>query len=277
MKKVAVIMSTWRQDSPALLQRSIQSILDQVGVELDLFICVDGPVSDELSSVLDRASLNPRVYIEPLESNRGLAHALNHLIDVVLKSGPYQFVARMDSDDYSYPDRLARQVEAIEARKLDVIGTDVVEIDRHTGKHIRKSMPSCHQDIIECATRTCPMNHPTVLFRSEVLASGARYDENVGANEDYKLWLDLLAGGKRFGNLNEPLLEFTVSADFYNRRGVAKALDEIRVRFHGMKILDDWSMQNIVYAVMVFCIRLAPTPIKKLAYRHRAGAKLSKQ
>ncbi len=111
LESVAVIMSVYRSDCLDDLIVAINSILKQTYSRCDLFVYRDGPVEKEVEEYLQSLNIKESsFYYYPCSENKGLANALNFLIDRVLESKKYNYVARMDSDDISRKERIEKQV-----------------------------------------------------------------------------------------------------------------------------------------------------------------------
>jgi glycosyltransferase involved in cell wall biosynthesis len=147
----------------------------------------------------------------------GLVAALNEAC--TLAEGRY--IARMDADDVAAPERLMRQLDHVERHKIDgICGTRV----RMTGSTIgygRKRYENwintlvSHEDIVREAFVECPIAHPTFFMsRASFLEAGGYVD--CGWPEDYDLFMRMLTINKRFGNVPEPLLEWTESANRFS-------------------------------------------------------------
>ncbi|MDV5059493.1 glycosyl transferase, partial [Vibrio diabolicus] len=115
--------------------------------------------------------------------------------------------------------------------------------------------------------KRCPFNHPSVMFRMSVFEDGFRYKSELMNTQDYYLWVDLLAAGKNFANINEPLLMFRINESFHSRRGFKKAMNDLNSRIYAFKKLDVLNLSNIIHTISLFLLRIAPTSIKKWAYK----------
>ncbi|MGK7247138.1 glycosyltransferase [Buttiauxella agrestis] len=82
--KISVIMSLYKNDTPEYATAAIESLLSQ-DVYCDVLIYRDGKVSDALQAVLDGYSENTRCKIFEFDDNKGLATALNYLIERCLE------------------------------------------------------------------------------------------------------------------------------------------------------------------------------------------------
>ena len=266
---VAVAMSVYKSDTVKNLKLSIDSILNQTYKYIDLFVEVDGSVSDELSNLLEFYNLKSNVNIHYNQENKGLASRLNQIIETVLEKDSYAYIARMDADDISECDRIEKQVKfLIDNQSVSVVGSDVIEIDNLGNEKFYKKMNSTHEELKNNIIKKCPFNHPSVLFRIDVFSKhGYRYKSHLMNTQDYYLWVDLLSGGLKFANINEPLLKFRVDDFFHHRRGLKKALNDVKSRFYAFKKLDVVTLGNLFHTFLLFILRVSPASVKSFAYK----------
>ncbi|CAK2711554.1 glycosyltransferase [Vibrio splendidus] len=267
MSKLSVIMCVYISDDADALSTAIESILEQT-VGCDLLIYQDGPVSDELRSVLSYYTINYNVKLFESKDNCGLAFGLNYLISYSLEQG-YEFIARMDSDDISYPDRMNRQLVFLNNNKMvDVLGTSCREFGASFALK-EKHLPVSHEKLVDFSIARCPFIHPSVMFRASVFEQGCRYPENTTLTEDMALWFQLLSEGVTFANLNEVLLDYRLNENTINRRkGVYKALSEIRIRIKYMINLKRVNARNILLIGSRIVFHLMPSLFLKFAYKN---------
>lgn len=267
--KVAVIVSVYKSDSFSFLKQSMESLLEQTYDYVDIFVQVDGWVPDDLHKLLLSYSNHEEIHVFFHDENKGLATRLNDSINYVLDLGGYDYLARMDADDISCLNRIQTQVDFLnDNKKIDVVGSDVIEISE-TGQTIYyKKMDSKHDVLKRKIIKKCPFNHPSVMFRIELFEEGFRYKSELMNTQDYYLWVDLLAAGKKFANINEPLLKFRVNKSFHSRRGFKKALNDLNSRIYAFKKLDVINLSNVVHTISLFLLRIAPISIKKWAYKN---------
>ncbi len=265
--KIAVIMSVYHKDNHHMLIDSIESIVNQT-VDNDLLIYCDGELNQELYTVIDNYKECSNIHVFYGEYNRGLAFALNYLIDIALKHG-YDYIARMDSDDISYSSRLERQVEFMTSNPhLDVSGTSCREFGSNFALS-NKTLPSNHEELKDFSVARCPFIHPTVIFKTEVFISGIRYPTNTSFTEDMALWFELLKLGCRFGNLQEILLDYRLNENTLAKRaGLAKATSEMALRFKYMFIFRRFSFKNTLLILFRLPFHLLPESFAKFIYKN---------
>ncbi|HIF9100374.1 TPA: glycosyltransferase [Photobacterium damselae] len=266
--KIAVALSIYKSDTIIYLKESIDSILKQTYSNFDLYIKVDGKVENDIIEFLNKLERD-NVFIDYCPDNKGLAFRLNQIIDEVVQKGIYDFVARMDADDISDLIRFQKQIDFfLEHEDVDVIGSDIIEIDELGNELFYKEMDGNYDDIKNKIIKKCPFNHPSVMFKIDVFNNGFRYNSNLMNTQDYYLWVDLLAAGKVFSNINQPLLKFRINNSFHSRRGFNKAINDVNSRFYAFKKLDVINLSNVFHVIALFVLRLSPPKIKKMAYKY---------
>jgi glycosyltransferase involved in cell wall biosynthesis len=200
---VSVIMSVWNADP--YLEESVNSIRQQSFGDFEFIIVDDGSTDGTAARLAHHASLDPRMTILSQE-NRGLVSSLNR----ALSAASGRLIARMDGDDISAPERLARQMEAFErAPDVVAIGTAYEEIDAQ-GNHIRQACPPLGAAAIRSTLeRMNCMAHPTVMMQRDAVVKVGAYRRAFLHCEDYDLWLRLSEIGDLM-NLPDSLLKYRV-------------------------------------------------------------------
>ncbi|MEL6114361.1 glycosyltransferase [Photobacterium sp. SP02] len=265
---VAVIMSVYKTDCLEKFKISVNSILSQDYLS-DLYLYRDGPVSEGIDDFLDEISCHENVRLYRSDVNKGLAHALNYIIDKVVENGGYEYIARMDSDDISYVNRISTQVSFLEKNiDVDVCGTSCKEVGASYAVE-EKHLPPNHEELLNFSMTRCPFVHPTVMFRAKIFEAGVRYPVNTTLTEDMALWFCLLKIGYKFSNINEVLLEYYLDENtIYRRKGIKKAWSEVSIRMKNMVQLNKTSLLNVTLILSRFCFHLAPAWMIKLAYKY---------
>lgn len=270
LPRVAVVMSVYKEDNVVFFKKSVESILNQCYERLDLFIWVDGPVTKDIDSYLFSIQCENRVIIKRAKQNHGLAFSLNSIIDHVQQLGNYTFIARMDSDDISLPERISMQVGFLQDNPdIDVVGTGCREFGGSFALEA-KILPACHEELLDFSIVRCPFIHPTVMFRASIFDDdNIRYPTNTELTEDLALWYKLLCNGTRFANVPDVLLNYRLNDSTLNRRkGIGKALSEVKVRFKYMRILKRISVKNILGVLSRLVFHVMPLSMIRLAYKY---------
>ncbi|MBG9989995.1 glycosyltransferase [Pseudoalteromonas sp. NZS37] len=266
---VAVAMSVYCADNPKFVKEAIESILNQSYTSFTLYIAVDGQVGKHLSSCLRDYESNHKIELLYFPENNGLAQRLNDIIKIASENR-FKYLARMDADDVSYTKRLETQVEYLEKNpQVDVLGSGLNEINEDGSFLFKKLAVQEHKILVKNIIKKCPFNHPTVVFKMSIFSKeGFRYKSELKNTQDYYLWVDLLAAGKVFSNIEKPLLDFRIDDNFYKRRGLNKAINDFKSRLYAMKHLNNRSLTNLVHVLVLFSLRVSPPVIKKFAYKY---------
>jgi len=194
-------------DDLRYLPAAVDSILGQTFDDFEFLVLDDGS-ADGSADYLSRLD-DPRVRVVFNGENLGLTRSLNRGLD--LAEGLY--LARMDADDIAAPERLARQVEFLDATpRVGIVGSSRVLIDE-AGDVVAQAPAAEHDlDIRWKCLLGNPFAHPAVMLRLDLLnAHGLRYDEQYRTAQDYELWSRLLEVTKGH-NLPEPLLRYRLRA-----------------------------------------------------------------
>ncbi|OGW77814.1 MAG: hypothetical protein A2Z83_05645 [Omnitrophica bacterium GWA2_52_8] len=209
------------------LEEAVESILRQTYSNFD-FLIIDDASGDGTAGLLKKIAAGEkrtRIITNPVRKQ--LAAALNQGIE----SAGGKYIAMMNCDDISLPGRIERQVEFLKTHPdIDVCGT---WYERFNGIKERVDLETEHEKIKTLLFRTCPVCHPSVMFRKEALErSGLRYCEEFNFAEDFEFWTRLVEKC-HFANVPEVLLRYRIHANQtvvrYEQNHMAK-VDAIRER-----------------------------------------------
>lgn len=181
------------------LEKAINSMLAQTYSDIEIIV-VDSSDDSITLNVLEKYEKQIKCFHEP---RRGIAAALN--LGLSKASGDY--VARMDADDISLPQRIFMQIDFLEKnRDIDVLGTqgDIIDQDGVIIGYIEPGYYIDSEIKSNLIFENC-MVHPSIMMRGELIKEGWRYDENCYV-EDLRLWMQMAAKGVKFANLREHLV-----------------------------------------------------------------------
>ena len=210
---ISVIMSTYKEDEK-LLRESIESILNQTYKDFEYIIILDYPDNDVHKSVIEEYALkDDRIHFYINEKNMGLTDSLNRGLS--LCHGEY--IARMDADDISLPDRLERQMKYLEKNHYDLIG-GITEMINENGSLLYsiKSVPTDPKKINKALRYSQCIAHPTWLGKKEVFEKNAGY-RHMPLCEDYDFTLRAVLNGFVISNLNEAVLKYRMTSNSISR------------------------------------------------------------
>lgn len=262
---ISVILSVYYKERPEYLKLSVQSIFNQTLKPNEVILVEDGPLTKELLSTIDDlVSIYNEIVVIKLEQNSGLAHALN----IALEKCKSDYIARMDTDDISNPNRFEKQVRFLNDNpQIDCVGSWAVEITADGSEFFKKQMPLSHDECKKFFIKRNPMIHPTVMFRRRFFEKAGNYPEDTYQEEDTMLWANGFINGCRFANISEYLYEFRIDESFFQRRkGLKYALDTFLIR-HKIKKMLGFPLMADVYASLFAVSKMMPGPILKLIYK----------
>lgn len=198
--KLSVIMACYNVEKT--VARAIDSILTQTEQDFE-FIIVDDGSQDATSSILGQyEQMDSRIRVLQNSVNKGLSYSLNRAI----RQAEAPFLARMDADDVSLPERFARQLAYLDNNPhIDVLGTATRLIDENGQTIGEVVLPATHEQIVRQRYLRPLFIHPSVLFRRQFFATYGYYDEQLRRTEDLDLWLRARSKAT-YGNLPDVLV-----------------------------------------------------------------------
>ncbi|MEA3513762.1 MAG: glycosyltransferase [Campylobacterota bacterium] len=195
---VSVIMSVYNDEK--YVSFAIESILNQTYKSLEFIIIDDGSTDNSLDIINQYSKQDNRIIVIN-QNNIGLTKSLNKGI----KKAKGRYIARMDSDDISNPQRLEKQIKFLENNlEYGLVGTNAEKIDTN-GKHIEFNTTKYSNEEIKkiLSTRNC-FAHGSVMLNKELLGDALYYDEEFKYAQDYRLWVKI-AKYFKIANLEESL------------------------------------------------------------------------
>jgi glycosyltransferase involved in cell wall biosynthesis len=196
--RVSVLMPVYNGER--YLREAIESILNQTFTDFELIIVDDGS-TDATPEILDSFE-DPRIVRLKNEKNTGLARVRQKGLSAVCG----EYIASMDADDISLPERLARQVAFLDAHpEIGVLGSAVQVIDRNGNRSRVSRFPTQHGVIRWHLCFRDPIANPSVMMRRKVVDRVGGYNTDLTAGEDYDLFRRL-SSVTRLANLPDIML-----------------------------------------------------------------------
>ena len=214
------------------MRRSVDSILNQSFRDFEFLICDDGSAEAARRELERYAAADKRVRL----LREGGRLTLPAKLNLCIQNARGAFVARMDDDDASRPERFTRQLEALSASpEIAFVGSNVslVRDGVTVGKRRLPEYPEVKDFLM-----TQPYVHPTLMFRRAALLAVGGYSEDKYCLlcEDYDLLLRLYEAGFCGWNLQETLLDYT-APDVRGNRTMLHRRNESVTRFRRYRAL----------------------------------------
>jgi len=269
---VSCLMSVYYREDAACLRKAIESIVCQTVLPNEFIIVKDGPLTPTLDAVLEEYETKYAwIHVIPLEKNMGLGKALNEGMNYC----QYNFVARMDSDDFSVPERFEHQLAYLEKHpECDVLGSYIMEYDEDLENPIsRREVPLDSQMISSFLKKRNPMNHVTVVMRKEAVLEAGGY-QDCPYFEDYYLWARMLKHQFSFANIPEDLVFVRAGERMSNRRGgftYIKNIMTFESRLRKLGFINSWEyFENVLVRSM---ISFVPNKVRYQLYQKKLRKK----
>ena len=229
MPLVSVIMPVYNGER--YLAEAIESILAQTFTDFELIIVDDGSRDRSLEIIRDFEKRDERISVIQRETNRGEGDARNS--GVAASNG--QYIANMDCDVVSLPERLEKQVEYMQANpEIGLLGTRARIVDADLSPRSYFDVPPEHALIVIRLFVGGPLVHPAVMVRRNCLETADGYDPAFTCAADIALYGRLLWTAQvRFANLPACLLLYRVHGSNLSINGNRKRLElsyEARLR-----------------------------------------------
>jgi glycosyltransferase involved in cell wall biosynthesis len=200
---VSVLMPVYNAER--YVAEAVESILKQTFTDFEFIIINDGSTDRTLEILQRYAEQDSRIRLISRE-NRGLIKTLNEGVDLATAS----YIARMDADDISYPDRLFKQINFLKEHPNYVaIGSKTRLIDEDGDPLSLFSLDTTHKEIDLAHLQGIggAIAHPVAMFRKDKFYSVGQYRAEFIYAEDLDLWLRMAEVGE-LGNLPDLLLDY---------------------------------------------------------------------
>lgn len=223
----SVLMSVYKKDNPIWLKISIDSMLNQTIKTNDFVLIEDGELGKELEEVIleYEKKYSDIFHVIRNAENKGLGLALAQGV----LAAKNEWIARMDSDDYSKKDRIEKQLSIIENANgnIDIIGSNIAEFMNDIENIISyRALPESDEEIKRFAKRRNPFGHPSVMLKKSTVLKAGNF-RTYYLCEDYDMWIRMFQKNAKGYNIQEDLVCMRISDDFYKRRGGIKYLKSI--------------------------------------------------
>ncbi len=213
-EKLSVLLPVYNTRSD-WLSLAIESVLNQTYRDFELLLLNDGSTNpDTLATLAAFEKADNRVRLVHNPENMGLPKTLNRGLTLAR----YDWIARMDGDDISEPQRFERQLAYLGRHPdIAILGTELMAFgDKQEIFHYAER----HEDIATAMLWVCSIPHPTVMYRKEVILAAGGYPTDYPNAEDYALWTKIVAHhpNVRFAIVPEVLFKYRMTLsrpDYY--------------------------------------------------------------
>lgn len=252
MARISVLIGIY--NCSTTLEEALDSLYTQTYQDFKIILCEDGSSDDTYQVAKDYANHHDNVVLIKNERNMGLNYTLNNC----LKYADTEYVARMDGDDISLPNRFEKEIKFLDEHpEYAVVSGPMIYFDEkgdfRTGRgrgEIKKS------DFVHGT----PICHAPCMARTEVIKSVGGYtvDDRLLRVEDYHLWFKVFASGYKLYSLKEPIYKMRDDRNAKMRRNWMTRRNEAYVKHIGYKMIGlPWYYQ--IYTLRPIIIYLMPS------------------
>ncbi len=230
-EKISVIMAVYNAE--ATLKDAVDSILNQTYENFEFIICDDASADNSFQILEEYARQDERIVLIQNEKNSRLSFSLNHC----LKYATGEYVARMDADDISLPDRFEKQIKFLKDNpEIDLVGTAMERFNEEGTIDVVSKPEKLDKYYMR---KGIPFNHATIMTYKKMYdtVNGYTVSERTKRAQDFDLWFRFFAAGFNGANLPEALYRVREDAAAIRRRTFSVRWNAIKTRYIGYKML----------------------------------------
>lgn len=231
--KISIIMGIY--NCANTLNEAIDSICTQTYSNWEFIICDDGSKDNsyQIAKAYEKRD-SKRFRVIYNEENLGLNATLNRC----LKLADGEFVARMDGDDISVPDRFVKEINLLkEHPEYAIVSSHMTTFDENGEWGCIKTLEK--PQVRDFPTHVPMFCHAPCMIRRDAFldVEGYTEDKKLLRVEDYHLWYKFYSKGYRGYNIQEPLYKMRDDRNALHRRTVSARMNGIYATFVGFKMV----------------------------------------
>ena len=249
-RNYSVLLPVYMNDRPEWFRVAVDSMVNQTLLPQEIVIAIDGPVTEELSGVIRKYEENKELFsVYRFEKNEGRGATSRKTIPLCRND----YIARMDADDYSLPERCEKQMDYLAAHpEVGVIGSYVSEFHGDMENiNTTRTVPESHDEIIKYAKKRQPVNHPSLIYKKSAVIDAGNYGTSPGI-EDYDIIVRMIQHGVIFHNITESLVHMRTGNGLHRRRG---GIGHLRIRY---RVMHGFFKSGFYTSRMEFLYRFLP-------------------
>jgi glycosyltransferase involved in cell wall biosynthesis len=179
---VSIVLSVYNGEK--YLREAIESMLNQTYTNFEFLIINDG--STDTTEEIILYYKDERIRYVKNEQNLKLIASLNKGLDLAIG----KYIARIDADDISMPERLEKQVNFMESdNEIGLLGSNILNFEESIDYTSKTNYLCLHDDIKFKLFFDTHFPHPTAFIRTEIIRRyNFHFDSNALHAEDYELW-----------------------------------------------------------------------------------------
>ena len=193
---------------------ALDSLYAQTYQDFNVILCEDGSSDDTYAVAKEYAKSHGNIILLRNERNMGLNYTLNRC----LEHADTEYIARMDGDDISLPERFEKEINFLDSHpEYAVVSGPMIYFDENGDFRTGKGKGEVHKEDFIMGSPVC---HAPCMARTEAFRSVGGY--SVGNRflraEDYHLWFKLFSEGYKLYMLNDVIYKMRDDRNALNRR-----------------------------------------------------------
>lgn len=261
-RKVSVAMAIY--NCATTLREAIESIIAQTYTDWELIMCDDASTDETLKIALEYAERSENIFVIRNAQNLGLPASLNRCIE--LAKGKY--IARMDGDDISLPERFEVEVSFLDTHpEYAIVSCAMINFDENGEWGIqRKPEYPTKMDFIYDS----PFCHAPCMMRKDALADVGYYTvrEELRRGQDYFLWHKFYCKGYKGYNFQTPYYKMRDDKSAAKRRSLKAFYNSAKMQYLVYKDLGI-PIKYYYRILRTLLVGVIPKPI--YLYLHKRG------
>lgn len=230
----SVLMSVYINDDDAFFDVALSSVLkDQTLTPTQVVLVVDGPIEPKKAMIIERheEAFPTTLEVVRLPQNIGQGPALNQ----GLSRCKYEYVARMDADDISLPDRFEKQIHFMSINpKVDLSSGFVEEFNSDNEVKIRK-VPLNSPQLLSYSRIRSPINHGACMYKRSLVEACGGYNK-FHQVQDYALFVNMIKMGANLMNQPDILVRVRLYDNYARKSGKRYFVEEFQLAWYFYQI-----------------------------------------
>ena len=265
--KVSIIMGIY--NCAPTLTEAIDSIANQIYHDWELIMCDDGSTDNTYDIAVKYIQEHPEYRIRLLK--HGVNKGLNQTLNDCLSEASGEYIARMDADDISLPDRLKKEVDFLDSNpRYAVVSCPMIYFDENGEWGRGSCIKEPEKGDFVAGTPFC---HAPCMVRAEAFRAVGGYtvDKRLLRVEDYHLWIKIYEQGYRGYNLDEHLYKMRDDRSAAGRRRYKYRINEAYVRMLAVSKLN-LNKVNYIFMLRPLIVGLLPNKVYEILHRRRVDS-----